>query len=103
MMSAREFIRTLCFAEDPDEWLTEGLTLKKMCRTYASTPPNLAARQVGITEETHYKWRKEYGGMNSADARRMKELERENARLKKLVAELRLDNTILKDVNPKNS
>lgn len=61
-----------------------------------------AARQAGITEQTYYRWRKEYGGMNSADARRMKELEKENARLKKLVAELGLDNAILKDVNSKN-
>lgn len=61
-----------------------------------------AARQSGITEQTYYRWRKEYGGMNTTDAKRMKELEKENARLKKLVAELSLDNAILKDVNSKN-
>ena len=61
-----------------------------------------AARQAGITEQTYYRWRKEYGGMNSADAKRMKELEKENARLKKLVADLSLDNAILRDVNSKN-
>jgi putative transposase len=61
-----------------------------------------AARQSGITEQTYYRWRKEYGGMNSSNAKRMKELEKENARLKKLVAELSLDNAILKDVNSKN-
>lgn len=61
-----------------------------------------AARQSGITEQTYYRWRKEYGGMNTSDAKRMKELEKENARLKKLVAELSLDNAILKDVNSKN-
>ncbi len=61
-----------------------------------------AARQSGITEQTYYRWRKEYGGMNTSDAKRMKELEKENARLKKLVADLSLDNAILKDVNSKN-
>ena len=57
-----------------------------------------AARQIGVTEQTYYRWRKQYGGMNSSDAKRLKELEKENARLKKLVADLSLDNEILKDV-----
>ena len=61
-----------------------------------------AARQAGITEQTYYRWRKEYGGMNTSDAKKLKELEKENARLKKLVADLSLDNAILKDVNSKN-
>ena len=45
-----------------------------------------AARQAGMTEQTFYRWRKEYGGMNTADAKRKKELEKENARLKRPVA-----------------
>ena len=57
-----------------------------------------AARQIGVTEQTYYRWRKQFGGMNSSDAKRFKELEKENARLKKLVADLSLDNAILKDV-----
>ena len=57
-----------------------------------------AARQIGVTEQTYYRWRKQYGGMNTSDARRLKELEKENARLKRLVADLSLDNAILKDV-----
>lgn len=61
-----------------------------------------AVRQTGITEQTYYRWRKAYGGMNTADAKRMKELEKENSRLKKLVAEQALDLAILKDVNSKN-
>lgn len=61
-----------------------------------------AARQSGITEQTYYRWRKEYGGMGTSEAKRLKELEKENARLKKLVADLSLDNAILKDVNSKN-
>jgi putative transposase len=62
-----------------------------------------ASRQASITEQTYYRWRKEYGGMNVSDARRLKELEKENSRLKKLVAGLSLDNAILKDVNSKTS
>ena len=51
-----------------------------------------------MSEQTYYRWRKQFGGMNSSDAKRLKELEKENARLKKLVADLSLDNAILKDV-----
>lgn len=56
-----------------------------------------AAREIGITEQTYYKWRKEYQGMSVADAKKLKALEKENNRLKKLVADLSLDNAILKD------
>lgn len=55
-------------------------------------------RQLGVTEQTYYRWRKEYGGMDVDQARRLKDLERENARLKQLVADLSLDNRILKEV-----
>lgn len=61
-----------------------------------------AVRQSEITEQTYYRWRKEYGGMNTTDAKRLKELEKENSRLKKIVADLSLDIAILKDVNSKN-
>jgi putative transposase len=57
-----------------------------------------ASRKIGIVEQTYYRWRKEYGGMRIEQARRLKELEKENARLKKLVADLSLDNSILKEV-----
>jgi putative transposase len=57
-----------------------------------------AARHLGISEQTYYKWRKEYGGMKINQAKRLKELEKENARLKRLVADQALDNAILKDV-----
>ena len=57
-----------------------------------------AARQIGVTEQTYYRFRKQYGGMNVTDAKNLKELEKENTRLKKLVADLSLDNAILKDV-----
>ena len=56
-------------------------------------------REVGISSPTLYAWRQKFGGMDVSDVRRMKELEQENGRLKKLVANLMLDNEILKDVN----
>lgn len=58
-------------------------------------------RKHNITEQTFYRWRNKYGGMDIAEARRLKELERENGQLKKLVADLSLDNQMLKDVNSK--
>jgi len=59
-------------------------------------------RKRGISEQTYYRWRKEYGGMRVDQARRLKELEQENSRLKKLVADLSLDNAILKEANRGN-
>ena len=56
-----------------------------------------ASRKIGVTEQTYYRWRKEYGGMRIEQARRLKDLEKENACLKKLVADLSLDNSILKE------
>jgi Transposase. len=61
-----------------------------------------AVRQIGVSEQTYYRWRRQYGGMGTAEARRLKEHEKENARLKKLVADLSLDNALLKDLNSKN-
>ncbi len=55
-------------------------------------------RKLGITEQTYYRWRKEYGGLRVDQARRLKELEKENSRLKRLVADQALDNAILKEV-----
>jgi transposase-like protein len=57
-----------------------------------------ACRQVGIIDATYYRWRKKYGGMKIDQAKRYKELEQENAQLKKLVANLSLDNAMLKEV-----
>lgn len=61
-----------------------------------------AVRQIGVTEQTYYRWRKEYGGMDVSQARRLKELERENQRLKRIVADQALDNLILKEVSKGN-
>jgi putative transposase len=55
------------------------------------------SRSLGITEQTYYRWRNEYGGLKIDQARRLKDLERENARLKRAVAELTLDKLILKE------
>jgi len=56
-----------------------------------------AARKIGVSEYTYYRWRKQYGSIGVTQARRLRELEKENARLKKLVAELTIDNDILKE------
>ena len=65
--------------------LSQGRTVKEV------------SRELGVTEQTYYRWRKEYGGLKIAQARRLKELERENSRLKKAVADLTLDKVILKE------
>ena len=58
-----------------------------------------ACRKAGISEQTFYRWRREYGGLKVDQAKRLKELETENGRLKKLVADLSLDNAILREVS----
>lgn len=64
----------------------QGKTVEQVCR------------ELGVSDATYYKWRKDYGGMGMDQAKRLKELEAENARLKRVVADLSLDNQILKDV-----
>lgn len=66
-------------------------------------PIKLVCNKVGISDYTYYRWRKEYGGMRVDQAKRLKELEVENSRLKKLVADLSLDNAILKEAARGNS
>ena len=61
-----------------------------------------ACRQAGISDQSYYRWRKEYGGMKIDQAKKHKELERENARLKRLVADLSLDNAMLKEITEGN-
>jgi transposase-like protein len=62
----------------------------------------LVSKKIGVSDHTYYRWRKEYGGMRIEQARRLKELEQENSRLKKLVADLSLDNSILKEASRGN-
>jgi putative transposase len=65
--------------------LGQGQSVGEICRTF------------NISEQTYYRWRKEYGGIRTDQAHRLKDLEKENARLKKLVADLSLDNSILRE------
>jgi len=65
--------------------LAQGMTVSQVCR------------QLSISEQTYYRWRKQYGGLKLSQAKRMKDIERENARLKKAVADLTLDKMILKE------
>lgn len=66
-----------------------------------ATIPEIA-REIGISETTFHRWKKQYGGMSPEEAKRLKELEKENARLKKMVAEQALDIDMLKEVNKGN-
>ena len=58
-------------------------------------------RKLGVVEHTFYRWKAKYGGMEVSDAKRLRELEDENRKLKHIVAELTLDNRMLKDINSK--
>jgi len=80
--SAEQIIRKLREAEVE---LAKGHSIKVICK------------KLGVTDQTYYRWRKEYGGLQVDQARRLKQLERENARLKKLLAESELDKAILKE------
>lgn len=59
---------------------------------------SIACREAGISHQSYYRWRKEYGGLQLEQAKRMKDLEKENARLKRLVADLSLEKQVLKDI-----
>ncbi len=61
-----------------------------------------ASRQIGVTEQTYYRWRNEYGGPRIDQVKRLKQLESENTRLKRAIADLTLDNQILKEVSEGN-
>ena len=61
-----------------------------------------ASKKISVTEQTYYRWRREYGGMRVEQARKLKELEKDNSRLKKLVADLSLDNSLLKEASRGN-
>ena len=61
------------------------------------TKMSQVCRKLGVTDQTYYRWRKEYGGVRTDQVKRLKELEKQNSRLKKVVADLTLDNAILKE------
>jgi transposase-like protein len=81
-LGAEEIIRKL---RQADVLIAQGKTVLEVCR------------EIGVSDGTYYKWRKDYGGVTVDQIRRLKELERENERLKKAVAELTIDKVILKE------
>ena len=81
--NAEEIIHKL---READVLLGQGNTVSQVCK------------QIGVTDQTYYRWRKGYGGMRVDQAKRLKELETENARLKRAVADLTVDKLILKEV-----
>jgi len=81
--NAEEIIHKL---READVVLSQGITVSQVCK------------RIGVSEQTYYRWRKAYGGMKVGQAKRFKELEAENARLKRAVADLTVDKLILKEV-----
>jgi len=80
---------------------TEEQIIKILKEVDAGAEARDVCRRVGVTEQSFYRWRRKYGGMDVSEAKRLRELEIENGRLKRMVADLLLDNQILKDVNAK--
>jgi putative transposase len=80
---------------------TEAQILKVLKAQVLGKKVSEICREYGISDPTFYKWKSLYGGMTLSDLQRVKELESENARLKRLVADLSLDNQVLKEINSK--
>jgi len=80
---------------------TDDQIIQAVKKLEAGTPAKELSREIGVTIQSLYHWKKRFGGMEVADARRLKELEAENTRLKRLVADQALDIVMLKDVNSK--
>lgn len=80
---------------------TEEQIIKALKEADAGGVAREIVRRMGITETTFYRWRQKYGGLEVNEAKRLRELEQENGRLKRMVADLMLDNQILRDVNSK--
>lgn len=80
---------------------TEEQTIAAVKKMESGVTGKELAREMGVSQQTLYHWKKRYSGMDVADARRLKELETENTRLKRLVADQALDIVMLKDVNSK--
>jgi putative transposase len=87
MMAKKRYTpeKIISMLRETEVQLAQGLKVKHICRG------------LGISEQTYYRWRKQYGGMKVSHARRLKDLERENGRLKKAVADLTLDKLVLKE------
>jgi transposase-like protein len=83
---AEEIVNKL---READVLISQGQPISQVCR------------QIGVTDQTYYRWRKEFGGLKTVQAKRLKELERENTRLKHLLADAELDKAILREAaNP---
>ncbi len=84
---AEEIVNKL---READVMISQGKTIARVCK------------QIGVTGVTYYRWRREYGGMKTNQAKRLKELERENGRLKRLLADAELDKAILREAASPN-
>ena len=84
---AEEIVNKL---READVLIAQGRSVAQVCK------------QIGVVEQTYYRWRKEYGGLKADQAKRLKELERENARLKRLLADAELDKAILREAASPN-
>jgi putative transposase len=80
---------------------SEEQIVKILQEAETGIPARDLCRKHGIAEQTFYRWKSKYGGMDVSEAKRLKQLEHENAELKKVVAELTLDNRMLRDINKK--
>lgn len=80
---------------------TEEQIIKALKEVDGGAAARDVCRRLGVTEQSFYRWRQKYGGLEVNEARRLRELEAENGRLKRMVADVMLDNQILKDVNSK--
>jgi len=86
-------------------WVESAISLRKSspsygrwtCWRHRATPVAEAIRSIGVTEVTYYRWRQEYGGLKSDQVKRLKDLEAENARLRRAVSDLTLEKLILKE------
>jgi putative transposase len=83
------------------ERFTEEQIIKALKEVEAGGVAREVIRRLGVTETTFYRWRQKYAGLEVNEAKRLRELEQENGRLKRMVADLMLDNQILRDVNSK--
>jgi putative transposase len=86
-MSRKRFTaeKVIGMLRESEVFLAQGKTVGEICRS------------LGVSEQSYYRWRREYGGLKSSQAKRIKDLERENIRLKKAVADLTLDKLILRE------
>jgi len=80
---------------------TEEQIIKALKEVDGGAEVRDVCRRLGVSEQSFYRWRRKYGGLEVSEAKRLRELDTENGRLKRMVADLMLDNQILRDVNSK--